>query len=161
MSLIRGLLRDKESVLVFDVDGVLAIMEFGKRHHYSDSDEEWNRKCSKGMNAYNDDKVSSKMQKFLRSRDMTRIYVITAVGTENEKEFKQRFVERFYNIQKENVYCVEHNSQKINELKKIKAQYPELEDSQIIMIDDTVEILTDIMENTDFSTAHISSFLDI
>ena len=29
------------------------------------------------------------------------------------------------------------------------------------MIDDTVDILNEIMEKTDFSTAHISSFLDI
>lgn len=161
MSRIRSLLKDKESVLVFDIDGVLAIMEWGKYNHYDDNDEEWNRICEKGINTYNDDKVSTKMQKFLRHKDMTRIYVITTVGTENEQEFKKRFAQKFYNIPKENVYCVEHNSHKIKELKKIKAQYPELEDYQIIMIDDTVEILTDIMENTDFSTAHISSFLDM
>ena len=101
------------------------------------------------------------MQDFLKNKDMNRIYVITTVGTENEIKFKKDYVQKYYNIPKENIYCVEHNSQKTKELKTIKENYPEIEDYKMVMIDDTVEILTDIMENTNFSTAHISSFLDI
>ena len=44
---------------------------------------------------------------------------------------------------------------------KIKEKYPQLNSKKIVMIDDTVDILNEIMEKTDFSTAHISSFLDI
>ena len=50
---------------------------------------------------------------------------------------------------------------KIDKLKIIKEKYPELEDYKIVMIDDTVEILNVIMDNTNFSTVHISTFLDI
>ena len=161
MSKIKKILKDEESVLVFDVDGVLAIMEWGEYNHFNDNDEEWNKMCEEGINTYTEDKVSKKMQNFLKDKDTNRIYVITTIGTDNELKFKKNYVEKYYNIPKENVYYVENNNQKIKELKKIKENYPKLEDYKIIMIDDTTEILTDIMENTDFSTAHISSFLDI
>ena len=92
---------------------------------------------------------------------MKRIYVITTVGSNNEGEFKRDFVSRYYNILKENVYFVDKNRDKTKILFKIKDKYPNIEDRKLVMIDDTVDILNDIMEKTDFSTAHISSFLDI
>ena len=41
MSRIKELLKDNNSVLVFDVDGVLAVLEFGERNHFGLNDEEW------------------------------------------------------------------------------------------------------------------------
>ena len=81
MSKIKELLKDKESVLVFDIDGVLALMEWGEYNHYNDNDEEWNKMCAEGINTYTENKVSKKMQDFLKNKDMNRIYVITTVGT--------------------------------------------------------------------------------
>lgn len=161
MSRIRELLKNKDSVLVFDVDGVLAVMEWGDYNHYAMNDEAWNKACAEGVNQYTDDKVCKKMQDFLYNRDRKRVYVITTVGHNNEGEFKREFVNKHYGILKENVYYVKDNKEKRSQLKKIKQKYPELKSYQIIMIDDTVDILNDIMENTNFSTAHISSFLDM
>lgn len=161
MSEIKRLLNDKKSVLVFDVDGVLALLEFGNNNHYIGDDNMWNIKCKEGFNFYTEKIVSKKMQSFLNDKDMKNIYVITTVGTNNEYEFKKEFVYRYYNILKENVYYVDKNRDKTKALLKIKAKYPNLDDKRIVMIDDTVEILNDIMEKTKFSTAHISSFLDI
>ena len=59
------------------------------------------------------------------------------------------------------VYYVKDNEQKTKRLFDIKENYPYLKDYQIIMVEDNVGILNDIMEKTDFSTVHISSFLDI
>ena len=161
MSKIRELLKDENSVLAFDIDGVLAVMEWGEYHHFELDDEEWNRICGKGENGYTEDKVVKKMQSFLADRDMSRIYVITMVGQENEILFKKEFANKYYNIPKENVYCVNDNYEKKNILTKIKEKYPELEDYQLVMIDDTVKILNDVKTHTGFSTAHVSSFLDI
>ena len=158
---IRKLLQDKESVLVFDVDGVLAVMEWGKYNHYAVNDEEWTKQCKEGNNFYTKDRVSLKMQEFLKNKNMRRIYVITTVGDNNEGEFKREFVNTYYNILKENVYYVNDNKEKRLELLKIKEKYPKLANHNLIMIDDTVEILNDIMDNTNFSTAHISTFLDL
>ena len=161
MSKVKELLNDKESVLVFDVDGVLAVLEFGEYNHFNDSDEEWFENCSKGKNTYTEDKVISKMQNFLKNKNMDRVYVITAIGHMNEWEFKKEFVNKYYKIPKENVIYVKKDIEKKEKLIEIKKKYPELEDCKILMIDDTTKILTDIMENTNFSTVHISSFLDM
>lgn len=161
MSRIKELIKDKDSVLVFDVDGVLALMEWGGYNHYELNDEDWAKECENGVNYYTEDKVSSKMQNFLKNKDMSRIYVITTVKNSNEGEFKREFVNKYYNIPKENVFYVEDNMKKLEKLEQIKQKYPELEDYKIVMIEDTVKILNAIMEKTNYSTAHISSFLDI
>ena len=161
MSKIKDLLNDEESVLVFDIDGVLAVLEFGEYNHFNDSDEEWFENCSKGINSYTEDKVIPAIQNFLKNKDMNRIYVVTAIGHINEWDFKKEFANKYYNIPKENVFYVKKDSEKKEKLLEIKKKYPELEDYKILMIDDTVSILNDIMENTNFSTVHISSFLDI
>ena len=161
MSKIRELLNNEKSVLAFDIDGVLALLEYGEYNHYNQSDEKWFEECSKGINHYKEDKVIKRMQNYLKTKDMGRIYVITLVGNENEGKFKVEFANKYYNILKENVYCVKNNDEKKDILLKIKEKYPDVNNHSIVMIDDTTSVLTDIMENTEFSTVHISSFLDI
>ena len=53
------------------------------------------------------------------------------------------------------------NNDKISKLNEIRNKHPEVEDYQVIMIDDTPDVLTDVQLKTKYSTAHISSFLDI
>ena len=161
MSKIKELINDNNNVLVFDVDGVLALLEWGDYNHYALNDDEWNKACLEGINSYNEEKVNKKLQKFLKSKDMSKIYVITTVGSNNEGEFKKEFVNKYYNILKENVYYVSDNTQKTDVLLEIKNKYPKLKDYQIVMIEDTVSILNDIMEKTNFATVHISSFVNI
>lgn len=161
MSRIKDLLNGKDSVLVFDVDGVLAVCEFGEHTHFVLTDEEWDALCKTGQSLYSEDKVSPKMQNFLKDKDRSRIYVITASGTSNEGEDKKNFVNKYYHILKENVYYVDRSRNKLEILRKIKEKYPDLEEEKLIMIDDTCSILNEIMENSGFSTAHISSFLDL
>ena len=161
MSKIKELLKAEDSVLVFDVDGVLAVCEFGKYTHFVFTDEEWDALYKSGKSLYDEDKVSHKMQEFLKTKDMSRVYVITASGTHNEGEDKKNFANKFYNIPKENIYYIDRDRDKLETLKIIKAKYPELEDYKLVMIDDTCSVLNTIMKNSGFSTAHISSFLDI
>lgn len=160
MSKIREILNDPESVLVFDIDGVLAVMEWGEYHHYGQDDETWAKMYEQKRNFYTADFVSKRMQDFVKSKDTSRIYVITKAFNENEAEDKRNFAYEFYGIPKGHVYYVMHNLDKSKVLIEIKKKYPELPDKHLVMIDDTVEILTDVMEKTNFSTAHISSFLD-
>jgi len=158
---IKELLRADDSVLVFDVDGVLAVCEFGEYTHFAFTDDEWDRLCESGFSPYNEEKVSPRMQKFLEGKDKSRMYVITASGSSNEGEDKVIFVNSFYGIPRENVYYVDRKRNKLEVLKMIKAKYPNLDDHKLIMIDDTCSVLNEIMRNSNFSTAHISSFLDI
>ena len=161
MSKIKELLKDKESVLVFDIDGVLALLEFGEYNHYYMSDEDWDNFVNSDNNLYTEDKISKKMQEFLKDKDKSRVYVITAIGVNKEGEYKKEYVKKYYDISPENVYFVNRNNDKVSKIIEIRKKHPEVKDHQIIMIDDTPDILTDIQEKTNFSTAHISSFLDI
>ncbi len=160
MNKIKELLKDKNSVLVFDIDGVLAVLEFGKYNHYYASDEDWD-KFVEDNNLYTEDKVSKKMQQFLKDKDMNKVYVITAIGVNKEGECKKEYLKKYYNIHLDNIYFVNKNRDKTKELIKIRELNDNVDDEHIIMIDDTPEILSDIQDNTNFSTAHISSFLDI
>lgn len=161
VSKIKELLKADDSVLVFDVDGVLAVCEFGEYTHFNLADEEWDALYKDGVSLYDESKVSPRMQDFLRNRDMSRVYVITASGSSYEGEDKRNFASKFYNVPKENVYYVGRDRNKLTILNKIKKRYPELEDYKLVMIDDTCSVLNEIMYNSGFSTAHISSFLDI
>ncbi len=161
MSRIKELLKDKDSILAFDVDGVLAILEFGERNHYYASDEEWDKLVDSGINYYTEDKVSKKMQEFLKTKDKSKVYVITCIGVNKEGEYKKEYLNKYYGILKENVYFVNKNREKTSELIKIRNMNPNVPDEKIILIDDTAEILCDVQDNTNYSTAHVSSFLDI
>ncbi len=160
MNKIKELLKDKNSVLVFDIDGVLAILEFGEYNHYYASDEDWD-KFVEDNNLYTEDKVSKKMQEFLKDTDKNRVYVITQIGIDKEGTYKKEYAEKYYGIKPENIYFVYRNNDKISKLNEIRNKHPEVEDYQVIMIDDTPDVLTDVQLKTKYSTAHVSSFLDI
>ena len=44
-------------------------------------------------------------------------------------------------------------------LNEIKEKYPDLEDKYIVFIEDTVSNLSYVMENSNYSTVHIRSFM--
>ncbi len=161
MSKIKDLLKDNSCVFVFDVDGVLAVEEWGEHTHFALTDSEWVKECKRGINGYTEDKVSYKMKCFIEEKNKNNLYVITTVGECNEGEFKKQFANKYYGIPVENVYYCQDDSEKTSILKKIKEKNKSVPDEKIIMIDDTNKILNDIMEKTNFSTVHISSFLDI
>ena len=72
---------------------------------------------------------------------MNNVYVITTVGNNNEGEFKREYVNKYYNIKKENLIYVKDNSEKTDAIINIKALNPNTPDEKIIMIDDTTDIL--------------------
>lgn len=160
MSKIKEVLNDDNSVLVFDVDGVLAVMEWGEYNHYGEDDETWTQMYEEETQYYTEKYVCKRMQEFLASKDKSKVYVITKAFSKNEVEDKKNFVNQYYGIKKEHVYSVQNNWEKTDVLLQIKEKYPTIEKHQIVMIDDTVEVLTNVMERTGFSTAHVSSFLD-
>ena len=161
MSKIKELLKADDSVLVFDIDGVLALSEFGDYNHFGLYDKEWFEACEKGINAYDETCVIKKMQEFLKTKDMSRIYVISKVGHENEAKFKKEYCKKYYNIPEENVMLVYHAKDKAGVMEEICKKYPDLYKKKIAMIEDTIPTLTDIMEKVGCATVHISSFLDL
>ena len=78
----------------------------------------------------------------------------------NEKEFdcKIRFLIKNYGILKENCFMVYKDEEKLSRLDEIQAKV-NIDDRLIVMVEDTVSILNHIMENSKYTTVHISTFL--
>ena len=157
-SKIKDLFADPKTIYVFDVDGVLARLELGEYTHYFDDDEMW-EKALQNHNFYDEMRPIISMQDFIQKRNKEHIYVATRVYNEVEYEQKISFLEKHYGILKNHVYLVYNNDEKLDVMNKIKELHPNLEDKYFVMIDDTVEVLNHIMDNSNFSTVHISSFL--
>ena len=122
MSIIKELLKKEDSVLVFDVDGVLAKMEFGNHNHFV-PEEEWHTLLRENQSLYTRDRVSKRMRNFINSRDINRIYIITRTEHNNETQHKIEFASQYYGILKENVYYVEEEHEKAEKMVEIKKQY--------------------------------------
>ena len=158
-SKIQELLKNDKTVIAFDVDGVLAPMEFGEYNHYYADDDVWAEEVANGTDFYKDVRVVKVFKDYINSKDKKRIYVITKVMNESEFNQKLDFLEDGYGILRDNCFMVYKDFDKLSKLEEIKGLYPELEDKDIAIVDDTTDILTYIMQNSKFSTIHISSFL--
>ncbi len=157
-SKIKELFKDPKTVYIFDVDGVLAPIEYGEYTHYELDDEAWARELLK-EDFYQDRMPFKAFQEFLKDKEKSKVYVATKVMNEIEKQQKICFLEKNYGILKENIFEVYKNEEKLDVIKKIKEEYPLLDAKYFVMIDDSIEVLNHIMENSEFSTVHVSSFL--
>ena len=158
-SKIRDLFQNGNTVYIFDVDGVLARLEYGEYNHYYYDDEAWSKMIYE-KDYYKDVRAFETMQKFLANKDMKRVYVATKVMNEEEHRQKVSFLNRNYGILADHVFLVYQNDEKLDVILKIKENYPNLEDKYFVMIDDSVDGLNHIMANSSFSTDHVSSFIE-
>jgi hypothetical protein len=166
MTRINELINDPASIFVFDVDGVLAKMEFGDNNHYFkvdtnvDSDVEFSRAILRGHNFYTDDLLNKTLQSFIEKKDNKKIYVLSRCYTEEEQNLKDDFLLRNYNIIRDNIMYVNDYKDKLEALNLVKKLNPDTDDEHIIMVDDNVdEVLNYIMDNSNYTTVHVSSFM--
>lgn len=160
MSRIKDIIGNRDSILVFDVDGVLARIEYGEYNHYGESDEEWDRVIREGGRFYQDDVAIKTMKDYLSQHNMDNVYVCTKVMNPIEGDMKVDFLVRNYGIEKDNIFYVFKNEEKLDVLKKIhEEKYPDEKECEIALVDDTISVLTYVMENSGFATIHVSSFM--
>jgi len=161
MSKINELLKNPNAVFVFDVDGVLAAYEYGNYNHNACYDREWDEYL-KEHNVYASARPLKTLKDFMNqyvSED--RRFVCTTASDEDEFNLKADFVISNYHIDKSHIYMVNNQKEKLDVLKKIHQTYfPDLDDKLIVMVDDTVKVLTNIQEHSNYSTVHISSFIE-
>jgi len=65
--------------------------------------------------------------------------VLSRYYTEEERNQKEDYLLRNYNIKKENIMYVEDYKEKLDALNLIKKLYPDADDEHIIMVDDNVD----------------------
>ena len=158
MTKINEILESDKSIIAFDVDGVLAPIEYGEYNHYYASDEEWAKEIEKGTDFYKDMRPVNIIKEFIKTKNINNIYVITKVMNKKEFNDKLNFLNKNYNILKENCYMVYKDNEKLDKLKEIQEK-TKVEDKFIAMIDDTVDVLNNIMEHSKYTTIHVSTFL--
>ena len=157
-SKIKELFLNPNSVYIFDVDGVLAKIEYGEYNHYYYDDELWSKMILEN-DYYENVEPLKTMQDFLKNKDLSRVYVATKVMNDEELKQKKTFLAKNYGILGDHVYSVLNDKEKLNVIKNIQKDYQNLDDKYFVMIDDTVDVLNNIMDNSSFSTVHISSFI--
>ena len=157
-SKLNELFLDSETRYFFDIDGVLIRLNLGEYTHYFYDDDKWNNYLLE-HDVYNDLEPIKVMQDFIKDKNKDFVYVITKVSNEEEVRQKKNFVLKNYGILSDHVLYVYNDNEKLDRMVDIKNKYPLVPDKNFVMIDDTVEVLNNIMNNSHFSTVHISSFL--
>ena len=156
---LKDLIYDPESVLVFDIDGVLAAYEYGALNHNACPDDDWDNYVLNN-NVYETARPPKVFQELIAEKPAERIFTLSAAG-QNEMDLKKRFVcENYPSIPQRNIWFVENKMEKAEKLELISFIFPTLDYKKIVMIDDTIKVLTHIQDNTQFSTIHVSSFLE-
>lgn len=163
-SKIEALIYDEDSVVIFDIDGVLAKYEFGDHNHNLCSDEEWdNNVAFYAPTIYDSAKPVKLFQGLIRNKKPGSVYTCS-VAKGDEKYAKTSFVRRFYNIPEENILFVDSKDKKLFAIEATRLQKRmqgfDIPDEKFIMVDDSIKVLTHIQDNSDFSTCHVSSFLE-
>ena len=82
-------------------------------------------------------------------------------GGKAEESAKMKYSMDYYNIPEDNIFFVPDKTKKLDFLKYLhEEKYPELQESDIAMVEDTVKTLNQIFNNSDFMTEHVTSFMD-
>lgn len=134
-------------IVVFDVDGVLAPYEWGKKCHHSMPDEEWNLKLANGEDLYRRIRPVKVLQDFISQKNIDEVYVCSKAGLDELKS-KTAFCVKEYGIKPEKLVILD----------KIRDKLGVAED-QIAIVEDTVDTIDMIAERRDYKTIHVSSFL--
>lgn len=148
-----------DTIFVFDIDGVLASYEYDDYTH-SCPDYVWENLVEKG-DPYQYARPFKVMQEFIKQHPH-RCYTCAKSSGDMESMHKKNFILRHYNIDEEKIYFVQSAEQKLNILQEIDYRIDPEGGNQkyIVMIEDTVKTLDHIVELSDFSTVHVSSFFE-
>lgn len=160
-SKIMKMLKDKDTAVVFDIDGVLAAYEDGEYHHCSCLDDQW-KEYVESHDVYSTIRPLKTIQEWIeRNKTIKKVFVCSTSSGEIEDVQKVKFVKNNYNIPESHIFFVRHNYEKLLVLEKIhKTYFPYLKERQIVMVEDTAAVLANIYEKSNYSTAHISSFIE-
>lgn len=155
-----NVLMNEKAVIIWDVDGVLAAYEYGVRNYNACPDSEW-EEYLKSHKVYEKARPLATLQKWMAEyTNPNRLFVCTTASDMEEFKKKAAFVIRNYPIKESSVFMVKDQSEKLNVIRMIHNTYfPELDEQYIVVVDDTVKILTQVQENSGYTTVHISSFI--
>ena len=147
-------LMQPDTVVVFDIDGVLAPYEFTPRCHSVIDDDEWMELVRTG-DPYGKLPPIKLIQRMIAQKGRKCVYVVS-VSSPEEYQGKQRFVTDNYDIDAAHIRFVPSKAQKIDALAQIAAGCG-VPQEQVAIVEDTVKTLDAIARASSFATIHVSS----
>ena len=156
MSKVIDFLLDPETAIVFDIDGVLAVYEFGDLCHSACPDEDWETYVRE-HDPYVSIPAVPQIQDLLRRKGTERVYACS-VAADYEAPGKADFVMRNYGIPADHMRLVSDKTKKIEFLAELRDTL-HIAEKNIALVEDTVKTLDLAMEAGDYVTVHVSSLL--
>ena len=157
MTKLMEYLLEPQTVVVFDIDGVLAVYEFGDLSHSAGPDEDW-----EDYVRTHDPNASSRpvpqIQRFIKDKGIDHVWACSQ-ASDVEAPGKRAFVTRCYELAPSHVVTVAQKAEKVGFLRQL-AQKLESPARRVAIVVDTVKTLDLIGQETDCVTVHVSSFFD-
>lgn len=152
-SLIDYLL-EPETAVVLDIDGVLAVYEFGDLGHAAVPDGDW-KSYVLAHDPYASSRPVAEIQDFVRRKGPERVYACS-VAQDFEAPGKRAFVCNNYGIPASHVRLVPEKDQKLAFMHEVARELG-LPTRRVALVEDTVKTL-DAACAEGFTTVHVSSF---
>ena len=151
MDRVINYLMEPQTVVVFDIDGVLAPYEFGHHTHSVVDDGEWMELVRTG-DPYGYIPPVKLIQRMIEQKGPQQVYTCS-VSNEEEYPGKQRFAHGRYGIPLEHIRFVSHKNEVLRQIAAERG----LPEERVALVEDTVKTLDAIARESGFATVHVSS----
>ena len=99
------------------------------------------------------------MQKLISSLDKNKVFICSRATLKGEPEAKAKFLLENFDLRLDHIYFVRENIEKIDVLKNIQ-DITQVEDELILLIEDSTDVLYNVLVNTNYSNMHVSYFIE-
>lgn len=147
---IEKILKNKNTIYVFDVDGTVTDFNYATRSF-------WN--TTMNTVSYDNVRPLRTMQKLISSLDKDKVFVCSRATLKGEPEAKAKFLSENFDLRPDHIYFVKENNEKLDVLKKIQ-NLTKVEDELILLIEDSTDVLYNVLVNTNYSNMHVSYFIE-
>ena len=154
MSHVVDYLLEPETVVVFDIDGVLAPYEFGDLCHSACPDADWETYVREN-DPYAAVEPVVLIQRLIAAKGTGRVFACS-VAEDYEEPGKRDFVVNGYGLPADHVVMVREKADKIACLQRLADELA-VPQRRVALVEDTVKTLDAAMEAGDFVTVHVSS----
>lgn len=146
---IEEILKNKNTIYVFDVDGTLTDFNYATRSF-------WNPTMDPV--SYDNVRPLKTMQKLISSLDKDKVFICSRATLKGEPEAKAKFLLENFDLRPDHIYFVKENTEKIDVLKNIQ-DITKVEEELILLIEDSTDVLYNVLANTNYSNMHVSYFI--
>lgn len=157
MTKLMEYLLEPQTAVVFDIDGVLAVYEFGELSHSACPDEDW-EDYVRTHDPYASSRPVPQIKRFIKDKGESRVWACSQ-ASDVEAPGKRAFVTRCYGLVPSHVITVAQKAEKVEFLRRL-AQELKVPERRVAIVEDTVKTLDLVNRETNCVTVHVSSFFD-